>query len=152
MARKTEFRKCKEHGSTLHSQRVDGYFQCLKCDSKRNGKKQRTFKQRCVDEVGGKCSVCGYDAYVGALEFHHIDPRQKLFGINSRTVNKKWDAVLAEIDKCILLCSNCHKEVHGGITKITDKREEWECQRLITSEELDAVHPLDLEPNRLRDN
>ena len=69
-------------------------------------------KLRAVEYKGGKCQRCGYSAYYGALEFHHRDPSQKDFTIGH--VNRKWDNIVAELDKCDLLCANCHREVEGG--------------------------------------
>lgn len=66
---------------------------------------------------GGKCQVCGYDKCVGALEFHHIDPTQKDFGISAKGYTRSWDKNRQELDKCILVCANCHREIHNGITK-----------------------------------
>ena len=66
----------------------------------------------------GKSRVCGYDRSVEALEFHHIDPSQKTFGIAAKGYTNGWDKMKAELDKCVLLCSNCHKEVEAGIVEI----------------------------------
>jgi hypothetical protein len=66
-------------------------------------------KQAAVDYKGGKCVKCGYNKCLGALEFHHRDPEAKEFAIC-----KKWslEKMKAELDKCDLVCSNCHKETH----------------------------------------
>lgn len=64
---------------------------------------------------GGKCQVCGYDKYIGALEFHHVDPEGKDFGISSKGYTHSWDKVKEEIQKCVLVCANCHREIHAGI-------------------------------------
>lgn len=72
------------------------------------------WKQRKLDAIaykGGKCERCGYDKYYGALEFHHLDPLQKDCDWNKMR-KKKWQDVLAELDKCICVCSNCHREIH----------------------------------------
>ena len=68
-------------------------------------------KQQAVDYKGGKCSKCGYNKCLAALEFHHINPETK---------DKKWNTfrfkfsekMKLELDKCILLCANCHREEH----------------------------------------
>ena len=52
-----------------------------------------------------------------ALEFHHLDPSQKDFGISSKGYTRSWDKVKEELDKCILVCSNCHREIHSGLIK-----------------------------------
>ena len=56
----------------------------------------------------------GYDAYVGALQFHHMDPDSKTFGLSQGGFTRSLEAVRAETRKCVLLCSNCHAEVEGG--------------------------------------
>lgn len=62
---------------------------------------------------GGACERCGYNKNYAALCFHHIDPTQKDFGIDSRKLsNTKWESLIEEINKCILLCHNCHMEEH----------------------------------------
>lgn len=68
-------------------------------------------KQRAVDYMGGKCCLCDYDRCLAALEFHHEDPSQKDFAISTKL---SWEAIKAELDKTILVCSNCHKEIHAG--------------------------------------
>ena len=51
------------------------------------------------------------------MEFHHLDPTQKDFGISSNS-NRAWEKIRIELDKCVLVCSNCHREIHEGIIKI----------------------------------
>ena len=67
-------------------------------------------KQKAVEYKGGKCQICGYDKCVKALVFHHVDPSIKDFGIAN--VSKSFENIKTELDKCVLLCSNCHIEVH----------------------------------------
>lgn len=63
---------------------------------------------------GGKCCKCGYDKCVDALEFHHENPNEKEFKLGSgNTVS--WQEYKEEVLKCILVCSNCHKEIHSKI-------------------------------------
>ena len=72
--------------------------------------KRVRFKKRAVEMFGGRCSRCGYDKCLRALEFHHINPESKEFGM-SDFGNKSWHKVEIELAKCELLCSNCHAEV-----------------------------------------
>ena len=67
-----------------------------------------------VNYKGGCCQVCGYDRCIEALEFHHLDPTQKDFGISRKGYTRSWEKVKEEVEKCILLCANCHREVHAG--------------------------------------
>ena len=63
---------------------------------------------------GSECESCGYKQNFAALEFHHVDPNTKLFQLDPGSLsNRKWEAVLKEADKCCLLCSNCHAELHN---------------------------------------
>lgn len=74
-------------------------------------------KDRIVTSMGGKCQICSYDKCLSALELHHIDSSQKEFGIGGIRANPKAIAAIKdELKKCILLCANCHREVHSGIT------------------------------------
>ena len=78
---------------------------------------RKNTKARMVDSMGGCCQICGYNKTHNALEFHHIDPNEKEMGFGeTRANNVKWALLIEELKKCIMLCSNCHKEVHEGIT------------------------------------
>jgi transposase len=68
-------------------------------------------KIKSIEYKGGKCEICGYNKCVTALEFHHLDPKQKDF-TPSKNMNMAWEKIKSEIDKCMLLCANCHREVH----------------------------------------
>lgn len=70
-------------------------------------------KARAVAYKGGACQICGYNKSLVALHFHHRDPSKKDFIISR--ASKSWEAVLAELDKCDLLCANCHAETHDRI-------------------------------------
>ena len=72
--------------------------------------------------LGGKCCICGYDKCTRALHFHHLNEDEKEFGISaSNSVTMSLDKQLTELRKCVLLCGNCHMEVHEGITKIPNQ-------------------------------
>lgn len=81
---------------------------------KHNVKNVITFRQRkkiqAIDYKGGTCIKCGYNKCVRALSFHHLDPLKKDFNISR--MSHKWETVKKELDKCILLCLNCHAEEH----------------------------------------
>jgi HNH endonuclease. len=82
--------------------------------------KKRRIRLRVMarDYKGGKCELCGYKKCPRALSFHHIDPKKKAFGISTKGLTRSWDKIREEIDKCVLLCANCHMEVHDGITQL----------------------------------
>lgn len=71
-------------------------------------------KQRAVDYKGGKCAHCGYNKCNDAFDFHHKDPAKKDFGIAASGHCRSWQEIQNELDKCILLCSNCHRELHAS--------------------------------------
>lgn len=73
-------------------------------------------KKLLVEYKGGKCEICGYDKCLAALEFHHIDPDKKDFSISSSS--KSIDEFKLEADKCILVCANCHREIHNNLIKL----------------------------------
>lgn len=93
-----------------------GYrYICKTCDKKRIKNIQLQFKLQCLDYKGGRfCTQCGYNEYVGALDFHHLDPSQKDFSIGMGKRKFDWDKTKNELDKCIVVCSNCHRKIHGG--------------------------------------
>lgn len=74
--------------------------------------RQRT-KERIVQSFGEKCGLCGYDKCIESLDLHHLDPTEKDFGLGQVRANpKSWDKIVAELRKCVMLCRNCHGEVH----------------------------------------
>ena len=76
-------------------------------------------KQRLVNALGGKCCICGYDKCLSALEFHHTDPNEKDFTIGNNT-HIAFEKALKEAKKCILVCANCHREIHAGLIDVTN--------------------------------
>lgn len=81
--------------------------------------RRRDIKKQLVEYKGGCCSVCGYNKSFRSLHFHHINPEEKDF-----TLGRKWgklgfnETIKKELDKCILVCANCHGEIHDGMIKI----------------------------------
>lgn len=71
----------------------------------------RKLKELSVEYLGGKCVVCGYNTCIWALDCHHKDPETKSFSV-SKYHSRSWDNLKPELDKCILLCANCHRELH----------------------------------------
>jgi len=65
-----------------------------------------------INLLGGKCFHCGYSLHPAALAFHHVCG-EKRFNIDARKCsNAKFDTLVAEAEKCILLCHNCHAIEH----------------------------------------
>lgn len=79
---------------------------------------RRKVKQQAVQYKGGACQNCGYSKCVGALVFHHLNPEEKDFGLSHGGNYKKFEDIKSELDKCILLCSNCHAEAHHSENEI----------------------------------
>jgi len=92
----------------------DFHSWCRDCNNKISHNKQKELKIKAVEYMGGKCFVCNYNKCISALEFHHIDPDQKEFSV-SQLRTYSWEKVKNELNKCICLCSNCHREVHAGL-------------------------------------
>jgi hypothetical protein len=100
--KESEFYSCKK--------RKNPY--CKKCFNKYCIER---WSQRRVDAVaykGGKCIKCGYDKNIAALDMHHRDPNEKEFVWNKLRL-RNWDSVIKELDKCDLVCRNCHAEIHN---------------------------------------
>lgn len=74
-------------------------------------------KEKLVEYKGGKCEICEYNKYIGALDFHHLNPEEKDFTI-SQYQHLCYEKLKKEVDKCMLVCSNCHREIHGGIISL----------------------------------
>jgi hypothetical protein len=72
-------------------------------------------KAELVAIKGNKCQICGYNKCLRALTFHHRDPTQKSFALDIRILaSKSWETLISEIEKCDLLCANCHSEIEDA--------------------------------------
>lgn len=86
--------------------------------------KRLELKKQLVCKKGGKCERCGYCKNLAALTFHHLDPSIKLFEIDARSlISKSLETILKEVDKCQLLCANCHQEIHHPSFDLTNFKE-----------------------------
>jgi 5-methylcytosine-specific restriction endonuclease McrA len=112
-------KECSHHGETLFVLEARNYYRCKKCRSENVTKHRQRLKQRAVDYKGGCCQSCGYKKTNSALVFHHIDPATKDFAIAGRGITRSWEKVKKEINKCVLVCHNCHAEIHEGILDIS---------------------------------
>lgn len=79
-------------------------------------------KQRLIQAFGGACGCCGYFQCSEVFEFHHLDPTQKetSWGYLNRLGGGSWEKLRTEMSKCIMVCSNCHKEIHAGHRNVPD--------------------------------
>jgi len=82
------------------------------CNSCRTNRNRFEVNRRCIDYKGGKCIECGYNKTMGALSFHHRNPKTKKFNV-AGSHTKSWEVLKRELDKCDLLCMNCHIEKHS---------------------------------------
>lgn len=73
---------------------------------------RKAMKKEAVKRFGEKCCICGYDKCIGALEFHHKNPNEKDFGLAANGNTHSWEEFWKEAQKCLLVCSNCHAELH----------------------------------------
>ncbi len=73
-------------------------------------------KRKLIEYKGGSCELCGYSKCDRALEFHHLNPDEKDFGIGGRSLS--FDRLKDEVDKCMLVCSNCHSEIHDNLINL----------------------------------
>lgn len=104
--------KYKKNKRILHTKEEKIVANYLGVKSYRN-----RMKEKAVEYKGRCCQICGYDRCIRALDFHHIDSSKKDFTISSNC-NKSWERIKIEIDKCILVCSNCHRELHSGLVDL----------------------------------
>jgi transposase-like protein len=113
-------RVCARHGRTTFLIEGRGHYRCKLCRSEQVAQHRRRLKQLLVAEAGGACALCGYDRHLGALQFHHLDPRSKRLHISQSGVTLSLETIRQEVRQCVLLCSNCHAEVEGGIVSVPD--------------------------------
>ena len=119
MDARTVERECPVHGlTTFVKYSVHDHQRCERCRRDRVIARRRAVKALLVQEAGGCCQLCGYDRYVGALQFHHLEPSEKAFGLGVRGVARSLERCREEARKCALLCANCHAEVEAGIAAV----------------------------------
>jgi hypothetical protein len=105
-------------------------------------------KIRLIEYKGGKCSVCGYDKPIpSAYDFHHLDPIEKDFNISAKSLS--FDRLKEEVDKCVLLCKNCHAEIHFEMSQ--EKRQErLKIQRTRFENKICQVCSVSFKPDKLK--
>ena len=109
--------KCK-YQKCLNKAREYSPFCSIRCKGNFNvANRRRKLKTLAIEHKGGKCERCGYNRSVRALTFHHLDPAKKDFAIGVSGATRSWEKVKTEVDKCALLCANCHAEEHDRLEK-----------------------------------
>lgn len=119
---------------------LHGRKYCLECLPFKSGRlksenalaerraKQYTYKRNRVEDhqekaltlKGGCCCICGYSKASWALDFHHVNPKLKTMAI-ARNWGAAWERLEKELEKCILVCRNCHREIEAGITEVPEE-------------------------------
>ena len=88
-------------------------------------KRRRKLKLMLIEYKGGKCVICGYNSSTWAFDLHHVDSSTKDFGLSVRGLTRSWQKLKEEADKCVLVCANCHREVHAGVTQLPKEILGW---------------------------
>lgn len=109
---------CAKHGRTEFSRWSGAYYRCRRCNSEAVMRWRRNTKLRLVKEAGGACVICGFDKMPAALQFHHLQPGAKSFGLSAHGRTKSIARLREEAAKCVLLCSNCHAGVEVGAIEL----------------------------------
>lgn len=82
-------------------------------------KKRKRVKLTSIQYKGGGCVICGYNRFTGALDFHHVvGPKE--FSVGNIGYSRSWENLRKELNKCVLLCANCHREVEGGFATVPE--------------------------------
>jgi transcriptional regulator with XRE-family HTH domain len=111
-------RRCRKHGLTTYVRNGRHRYRCKSCRQEAVVKRRRKIKEVLIAEAGGECVICGYDHHPAALQFHHLDPATKEFGLSTRGVARSLEKARSEARKCVLLCATCHAEVEAGVVSL----------------------------------
>lgn len=88
---------------------------------------RKNLKQRIVNALGGKCQCCGYNKCHNALETHHLDPKDKEMTFSGlRGHPRAWLKIVKELEKCVLLCCLCHREIHADIRTVPENAQRFD--------------------------
>ena len=115
---------CKIHGNSKHElNKIVGnkkYYKCRICKNSRKSDIRKNNKYQLVEYMGKKCQICKYSKCLSALEIHHIVPKEKTLEFSKISRDNKLQDYRNEIDNtpCILVCANCHREIHEGMILI----------------------------------
>jgi len=78
-------------------------------------------KERLTRAFGSACGICSYNKCLESMQFHHLNPKEKDFAISSATSRiRSWSRIVEEVKKCVMLCGNCHTELHHGFTSLPE--------------------------------
>lgn len=85
-------------------------------------KRRKKLRIMAVNQLGGKRAICGYNKFQDALEFHHLNNQGKDFGLSEKGMTRSWIRIKAELKKCVLVCANCHREIHGKKLQLSKRK------------------------------
>jgi 5-methylcytosine-specific restriction endonuclease McrA len=134
---------CNKHGDTRFA--LSGSkrkrWKCMECSSDYSYFYKKRKKLRAIEYKGGCCTKCGYNKSITALHFHHVNPDEKSFEITNNLA-KKWETLKEELDKCILLCMNCHFEEHERIDREqrTDRKNKMKPNKNLNRKEMNYIN------------
>lgn len=104
---------CVTCGNALHQKDKRVCKTCLNKAIKNNARRRQENKKKAIACLNSKCSKCGLHSEILAIyEFHHLDPTIKEDNFSSHVLSRKWENILPELSKCILVCANCHRIIH----------------------------------------
>lgn len=113
---------CKECRNTYSNKVLaHGLEKARKLQLDNNNKHRLKVKQLSISYKGNKCQICGYNKCNSALEFHHLNPNEKEFAIGQTGYRHSWESLKTELDKCILVCANCHREIHSNLIVLNEE-------------------------------
>lgn len=112
--------ECSHHGLTEFVLEAGSRYRCLKCRREAVIAWRRRAKLRLVEEAGGRCVLCGYDEFAGALQFHHRDRSEKSFGLAMGGLTRSIAELRREAAKWVRLCANCHAKIEWGAAQLPE--------------------------------
>ncbi len=105
-------KRCSHCKKILADSRFGVDPRCKKCLQEKYRKEHQVERQIMKGLKINGCSICGYNSCNGALDFHHVNPEKKKFGLDVTNLRRTNGSVANELQKCVLLCKNCHYELH----------------------------------------
>ncbi len=108
-------RECKSCRKSVQRE----HYQLNKEKSFIRAKRQKEKYKKAWDEYKEtlECTVCG-ENHAPCLDFHHLDPSEKDFNISQKVKDMSLERIKLEIEKCVVLCANCHRKVHSGFISL----------------------------------
>lgn len=93
---------------------------------------RRNLKTKIVNALGGSCQVCGYNRCNSSMDLHHVDPSEKEYAFRDVMANpKSVEKMMPELEKCMLLCANCHREYHAGFIELPKEYAKFDKSKFI---------------------